>query len=93
MVSSRSVLACSICIFALVGCGDSPQADGPAVSVTDIERGWEATQAILDDATDMPGQPLMTGAVSSSRARISRHTPRPRILRGSSVARREQSRS
>lgn len=63
MVYSRSVLACSICIFALVGCGDSPQADGPAVSVTDIERGWEATQAILDDATDMPGQPLMSADI------------------------------
>ena len=44
--------------LSLTACGDTPQPENRNAS-SDIEQGWQATQAILDDATSVDGQALM----------------------------------
>ena len=58
MNTIRTLATVFACTLILVGCGDSSESTTSSVAQSDIERGWEATQAILDDATTVRGQAL-----------------------------------
>ena len=58
MKTIRTLATVFACTLILTGCGDSSWGTASSPTQSDIERGWEATQAILDDATTVRGQAL-----------------------------------